>query len=142
MTKKGKLQEYFVGQVIRADENYLDSEGNIETFIVGEDQEEYLVLTDSQADDRVKEKIKDDVWTFNSSFLRRYVDLPADLIETIQQRMYEDANEVFVKLIDAGVGMTQFIEDAVIEDGRGAFLSPYDHEEIDLGNGYYAYRQN
>ena len=44
------------------DTSYIDLDGaNV--------NESYMVLTDEEADEKVKEYIKDSVWAFNSSFL-------------------------------------------------------------------------
>lgn len=103
------------------------------------ESEEWLVCTDEEADELVAQHIRDSVWAFRASFLASHIeDLPESEIQRIQESMYEDANAVLTRLIG---DMDHFIDDAVSADGRGHFLSPYDGEEVEMGD-FVAYRRN
>jgi len=112
------------------------------------DNEHYLVYTDEEADEAVREDIEEMVWAFNASFLQAHTGVDADAIEKIQE-MCEKANEplkAIIKDFDA------FVEEAstplpekFTTTGRGHFLASYDHEENKItfnGITYYIYRRN
>ena len=111
--------------------------------------QEYLVLTDDEADEKVAEYIKDSVWAFNPSFLSSHSDIDEGVFKLLQDKC-ESANEAVLKLIK---DFDKFVEDAVGTDGRGHFLSSYDGEENEIGlfkffcpeynnETYYIYRTN
>ena len=105
------------------------------------DSEDYLVLTDEEADEAVREDIEEMVWAFTPSFLRAHTGVTIEAIAKIQE-MSEDANEPLTAMIK---DFDYFVEDAVKCDGRGHFLAPYDHEENEItfsGITYYIYRRN
>lgn len=114
------------------------------TFEYG--KQEYLVLTEEEADERCKNYILDTLWAFNTSFLTNYIscgnkyedkDLEKSLV-TLQE-LCETSN-VVIKLL-VGNRIDELIEDAISTDGRRVFLASYDGEEIEEGN-YYIYRTN
>jgi hypothetical protein len=106
-----------------------------------------LVLSDSEADEKAAEYIKDTVWAFRPEFLAAHSSLDAETIGIIQGAKYEDANAPLLRTIS---DVEHFIDDAVSADGRGHFLSGYDGEENEQGltlqNGtrqtVYIYRTN
>ena len=103
------------------------------------DGEEYMILTDDEADEKVAEYIKDSVWAFNPSFLSCHSGIDQDVFKLLQEKC-ESANEAILKLIK---DFDHFVEDAVASDGRGHFLSSYDgyENEQELDNEtYYIYR--
>ena len=109
-------------------------------------KQEYLVLTEEEADERCKDYILDTLWAFNTSFLTNYIscenryedrDLEKSLV-TLQE-LCETSN-VVIKLL-VGNRIDELIEDAISTDGRRVFLASYDGEEIEEGN-YYIYRTN
>jgi len=103
--------------------------------------QEYLVLTDDEADEKVAEYIKDSVWAFNPSFLSSHSDIDEGVFKLLQDKC-ESANEAVLKLIK---DFDKFVEDAVATDGRGHFLSSYDGEENDHEHDnetYYIYQTN
>lgn len=105
-------------------------------------REEYLVCDDLEADAKVGEDILDSVWAFNPSFLEAHTGVDAEAIEAIQEKMSEDANEPLKRMIK---DLDHFVKDAVLSDGRGHFLSPYDGEENEEkigGEYFFIYRQN
>ena len=106
---------------------------------------EYMVLTEDEADDMVEQQIKDSVWAFNKSFLNSHSMPIANMTDACFmkiQEMCEDANETILRLID---DVEHFINDAIMWDGRGHFLSSYDGQEneVQIGKKYYfIYRTN
>lgn len=106
-------------------------------------RQEYLVLTDSEADEKVGEYIKQSLWAFNASFLASETDLPEEVFTAIQSNdKHESNNDVMERLIErSDGGMEGFIESAISADGRGQFLAQYDNEENEEG-GFYIYRTN
>lgn len=104
---------------------------------------EYLVLTDSEADQRCAECIKDSLWAFNASFLSAHMKnrldkSGIDALQEMQSKLCESANPIVLNMID---DLDYLIEDAINADGRGYFLADYDFEEIEQGD-FYIYRTN
>jgi hypothetical protein len=105
------------------------------------DGEEYMILTDDEADEKVAEYIKETVWAFNPSFLSCHSGIDEDVFKLLQEKC-ESANEAILKLIK---DFDHFVEDAVASDGRGHFLSSYDGYENEQEHDretYYIYRTN
>lgn len=114
------------------------------TFEYG--KQEYLVLTDEEADERCKDYILDTLWACNTSFIRNYIDTRTDYDEkslckclVALQELCETSN-VVIKLL-VGNRIDELIEDAISTDKRGVFLASYDGEEIEESD-YYIYRTN
>ena len=110
------------------------------------DIEDYLVLTDEQADESVREYIEETVWAFTPSFLSAHTGVDEEIFEALADRC-EGNNESFKRMIK---DFDEFVEDAVACDGRGHFLADYDHEEHEVTyksidnivTTYYIYRRN
>ena len=103
--------------------------------------EEYLVLTDQEADDMAKERILDSVWAFKPEFLANHCveGVDAETIESIQNNeRCESNNAVLTRLI---ADVDHFVNDAIAADGRGHFLAGYDNEENESGE-FFIYRTN
>lgn len=103
---------------------------------------DYLILTDEEADELAEAGILDAVWAFNASFLECYLcngALTADQITALRGDSCESINDAF--LIMLGDKKEQFIKDAILSDGRGHFISSYDGYEYEVGN-YFVYRIN
>lgn len=104
--------------------------------------QEYLVLTDEEANDKVADEIRDTLWAFNASFILEnskldYVsDQVVRALQKVLEELCEDANELVYALLD---DFDDFVESAVACDGRGHFIARYDGYENEL-NGYYIYR--
>lgn len=104
---------------------------------------DYFVYTDEEADEAVKEYIKESVWAFNASFIIDHSSLPyeaREMIEYFQREKCEGANDTILALID---DFDEFASDAIGADGRGHFLSSYDgeeNEEVINGETYFIYR--
>ena len=103
------------------------------------DDEDYLVLTDEEADEKACEEIENSIWAFNSEFIASHCDLDAETILIIQEAKYEDANEPLKRLI--GKNLPGFVGDAISSDGRGHFLARYDGHENEEGE-FFIYRNN
>lgn len=132
--KISKLAEHFDC----SPDDILDHHGEI----FEHDGEEFLVLSDDEADEKAKDYILDSVWAFRSDFLAGHLKEGVDqeVVELIQANgKCESNNAAILSLID---DVDHFVNDAILADGRGHFLSNYDGEEIELNQGYYAYRIN
>ncbi len=133
-TRKEVLAHY-----LECDVDDLDGDDDDESFELG--SKEYLVLTDSEADEKAAEYIKDSLWAFNSSFLASYCDLPEEMFKAVQDKC-ESGNDAVLQCVErADGGLQGLIEEAISADGRGHFMSSYDGEENEEGD-YFIYRVN
>ena len=129
------LAEYFgcgVSEVIE--------EGNIYFKVNGD---EYLVLTDEDADEEVKSYIKESLWAFIPEFLANETGISKKVFEKLCG-MCEEGNEAILAIVEGTCGLQKLIKEAILADGRGSFLATYDGIEHEIyvpeGNYYYAYR--
>lgn len=142
---------------IKALANFLEVETNeIETsqyydngFSCG--NQEYLVLTDKEADEKAEEEITETLWAFKAEFIIQHCSTYEDMdiyeyqaavesLQKVQERVCESLNPLVRALIE---DMDDFVEDAIMSDGRGHFISHYDgeeNEELIDGTWYYIYR--
>ena len=113
----------------------------------GDDFDNFLVLTDEEADEKARREIENTVWAFNASFIIEHSKLPYEAEEMVKafQERCEGANDTLLALIE---DLDEFVEDAISADGRGHFLSPYDGDEneetVTVGDQmetFYIYRQ-
>ena len=110
-------------------------------------RQEYLVLTDEEADEAVAESIKGSLWAFNATFISSHTkkglsSAAVKALSEAQAKLCEDANDLVESMID---DLDHFIKDAVAADGRGHFLAQYDGDEQEYtmdGVTYYVYRNN
>ena len=108
---------------------------------------EYAIGTDEEADQAVKENIKQSLWAFNAEFIIDhakvgYSDAFAKQLKEMQAKLCEGCNDLVECLIE---DLDEFIDDAIGADGRGHFLSSYSGDENEItidGETYYAYRLN
>lgn len=119
-------------------ENLEESSYDESLFSLG--SQDYLVYTDEEADEAVKDYIRESVWAFNAWFIVDHTDLPNEAIEMVQgfQEKAEGANDTILALIK---DFDEFVEDAISADGRGHFLSHYNGHEEETEN-YYIFRTN
>ena len=82
------------------------------------DSEDYLVLTDEEADEAVREEIEEMVWAFNPSFLSAHTGVKESVFKLLQEEC-EGSNDAIKSMIK---DFDHFVEDAVACDGRGHFL--------------------
>lgn len=106
---------------------------------------DYLVLTDSEADDRVAECVEETLWAFSPVFLDSVTDVDEIVFEAIQDNgRCEGNNKAIMSILDAtNTSISEVAHEAIIWDGRGHFLSQYDGQEIEVyadGEYYYCYR--
>jgi len=107
-------------------------------------EEDYLVLTDEEANEKTKEYIKESLWAFNANFILSECGLDlsgTESLKEMQQKVCESANDFILSLIEKTCGLDKFVESAIMADGRGHFLSTYDGEEVEQGE-YFIYRLN
>lgn len=121
----------------------IKQEGN--SFFVEDD--EYLVLTEEEADEAAEDYIKDCLWAFNADFILQHTPCYDCLdrdeyndalrsLKDIQEKSYESA-QGFIKAIIADID--DFVYDAIQADGRGHFIATYDGEEHEQ-DGFFIYR--
>lgn len=135
MKKKNVLSSF-----LRVHTNEVEPDSyNSSSYTYGKN--EYLVLTDKEANKLCKEFIKESLWAFRSDCIAEYIkaNIPTKYIQKMQADMCEGANEIIKGLI--GANINSFINDAIYCDGRGHFISSYDGDEIEFNN-YYIYRIN
>ena len=143
-----KDEDLIKNERVKALKNHLelnDEETNEITLEDGESfhygDQEYLVLTDEEADEKTEEYIKESVWAFNSSFLSSHSNIDEEVFKLLSEKC-EDSNDAVLSMIK---DFDHFVSDAISSDGRGHFLSSYDHSESDEeinGTTYYIYRTN
>ncbi len=103
--------------------------------------EDWICLSDEEADERAEEYILDSVWAFNPSFLSYHTDTDEEVFKLLQDKC-EGSNDAILRMIK---DKDYFVEDAINSDGRGHFISFYDgeeHEQYINKNFYYCYRIN
>ena len=107
---------------------------------------DYLVLTDDEADEKAKEYILDSLWAFNASFIAEQTGLDNEIIQAIHDNgKCESNNDTFYNLINKLGDLDTFVSDAISADGRGHFMSSYDgneNEEYINNTTFYIYRIN
>ena len=137
MDNKIKALADFLGKSV---ENLRDNGDNCYQVVDGY---EYLVLTDGEADEKAQEYIEDSLWAFNAEFILNICELDSgsNVIESLrkmQETSCEGCNDFIRALIEGTCGIDAFVEEAILADGRGHFLSTYDGEEGEQ-DGYYIY---
>ena len=138
MRNKKEALEVFLGEEV---ENLCDN------IFESESGEEYMVLTDDEADNEAEKNIKDSLWAFNADFILKHTNFYRistaeedqvfiNSIKVMQNTLCENANGLVYAMIE---DIDIFIGGAIEEDGRGHFISMYDGEENEQ-NGFYIYR--
>lgn len=116
-------------------------------------KEEYLVLTEEEANKRAREDIERDLWAFMPEFILSHCstyenmsnweyNFAKEALEKIQSHFAEGINELIKAMIK---DLDEFVKDAIIEDGRGRFISHYDGYEDEYninGMTFFIYRLN
>jgi len=92
---------------------------------------EWLVLTDIEADNRASDYILDSLWTFHDWFIHGHIRDPNIEVEHLKPilELCENANPIIRAMIG---DIEYFVEDAIKSDGRGQFLARYDGDEIEI----------
>ncbi len=102
---------------------------------------DWICLSDEQADEMAKDYILESVWAFNPSFLSAHTEIDEEIFKMLQDKC-EDSNDAILRMIK---DIDHFVQDAIISDGRGHFISSYDgeeHEQFINDNWFYCYRIN
>ena len=104
---------------------------------------EYLVLTDGEANEKAQEYIEEPLWAFDAGFILETCgrDSSSNIIRSLrnmQEDSCEGCNDFIRALVDGTCGIDEFVDQAIIADGRGNFLSSYDGEEGEQ-DGYFIY---
>tara|TARA_Y100001938_G_C7933492_1_gene350528 strand:+ start:134 stop:613 length:480 start_codon:yes stop_codon:yes gene_type:complete len=118
-------QEYTVQAIVLA-KHLGVSVDDAESYI---DDQDYLVLTDEEADQEVYDYIKESVWAFKPSFLSAHTGYIKESVFELLQKDCEGANDAIMSMIK---DFDHFVDDAVSCDGRGHFLSGYDGNEHEV----------
>lgn len=114
---------------------------------------EYLVLTEEEANDKAREEIERSLWAFNPDFILTHnencssmgnweYDTAIEALKEAQGKSCENLNGLVRCLIS---NMDEFVEDAIMADGRGHFIAFYDGREEEqrvAGVDYYIYQIN
>ena len=114
------------------------------SYAIGD--EEYLVLTDEEADEKLKEDIEQSIWAFNPDFIEGETGISglAKLIKAASNEC-EKLNEPLLEIVEKTCGIDNFVQDADDADGRGHFLASYNDVENEVkvdGKIFYIYRTN
>jgi len=125
-----------IADFLRVDTDQIEEGYNENIFEFG--NEEYLVVTDGEAYELAEEYIKESLWAFRPSFLAEHSNVSEDIFQALQEKCYEDANEMILNSI---IDIDDLVYSAIMEDGIGHFLNSYDGEEESL-NDLYIYRIN
>jgi len=116
------------------------------SFQEWEDETNYIVCTDEEADDLAYNNIVDSLWAFTPSFLAGETGIDIEVFEALAANgKCESNNDAVASLINSTCGVAEFVDSAVGADGRGHFIAHYDHEEheVKVGNKtFYIYRVN
>lgn len=106
------------------------------------EDEDYLILTDEEANEKAREYILDSLWAFNADFIIEHCKkldfVYSKDLQKIQAEQCENCNRLIEALID---DIDEFVEDAIDTDGRGHFISWYDGEEQETEH-FFVYRMN
>ena len=132
-----ELSEEEKTELVREDNDGLYSYGN----------QEYLVLTDKEADDKAREEIEYSLWAFKADFIIRHTstydemdsyeyEAAVESLRKAQETQCENLNPLVKALIE---DMDDFVESAIMADGRGHFIARYDGHENEQGD-YFIYR--
>lgn len=114
--------------------------GDCYTVTTGEEGEmTFLVLNEEDREYYVTEEIKDRLWAFIPEFLAECTEIEVTPFETMAAQGDETFNNVIKILIENTCGMEYFVEQAVVTDGYGHFLSTYDGDENESGE-FFIYR--
>lgn len=106
---------------------------------------EYAIGTDEEAQEACVEYVKESIRSFKASFILSECDLPAQLeegIRAMQEKRCESCNDTLLELVEKCTTLESFTDSAISADGRGHFLASYDGSEMDLADGYVAFRIN
>lgn len=94
---------------------------------------DYIVLDDSEADEKAKEHIEDSLWAFNASFLSGVTGFDEEIFKAIQDNdKCESNNNAILQLVTNNPNnstLDDLVSEAISANGRGHFLNTYDGNE-------------
>jgi len=133
LTDEYELQAIVLAHYLAEGDNRVDYDEAQNDF----DSEHYLVYTDEEADEAVRENIEGMVWAFTPSFLSAHTGVDEEIFVALADRC-EDNNDSYKRMIK---DFDHFVDDAVSCDGRGHFLDVNLEENEITFNGitYYIY---
>ena len=79
------------------------------------------------ANQKARDNINETLYLCNADFIARHLNLPVSVIEFIQNS--KDSDVILDSLINRLNERTNMIEDALLSDSRGHYISHYDCEE-------------
>jgi hypothetical protein len=133
---------------IKALANFLEikksniTEGYDEFTFETEENGEYMVLTDEEADEKAAAYIEQSLWAFSTGFLASETGIDEEVFKAIQaNERCESNNDAIESIVNSTCGIDDFVESAISADGRGHFINSYDGEESQEGE-YFIYRVN
>ena len=141
LTDEYELQAIVLAHYLAEGDNRVDYDEAQDNF----DNHDYLVLTDDEADEAVREEIEEMLWAFNSSFLAGETGVDEDVfLALFNNGKCESNNDAIASLIKSTCGLQEFVDSAISADGRGHFLDVNLEENEITFNGitYYIYRRN
>lgn len=103
----------------------------------------YAIYPEEEAEEAVKEHLKESLWAVNADFLADYTGVDWKVFQALSG-LYEEANDAILALIESNGSLEDFTQKVIKADGRGAFLSGYDGQEIEIfidGAWFYLYRE-
>ena len=95
---------------------------------------EYKILTQDQVYDWMNGHVEQTAAYFNAEFLANMTELPEEVFTALAKT---EAHEAVLKLIENTCGITEFIDQAIEDDGVGHFLNSYDGTSYELQAGDY-----
>lgn len=109
--------------------------------------EEFAIGLPEEADEAVRNYIRDSLWTFRASYILKHSRVGETkkvekAIEEMQVKLGEECNEIIYALLE---DFEKFVKAAIEDDGRGVYLASYDGEELEInisGIQFLAYRLN
>lgn len=92
---------------------------------------EYLVLTEEDADQKVREYIEDSLWSFSPVWLEGETGIDSEVFSKLSESC-ENGNDAVLALVNSTCGLDDLITAAIETDGRVHFLNTYDGHETEV----------
>lgn len=102
-----------------------------------------IATTEEQADAAAKSAILDSLWAFSADFVVNFmrsqkilevgsqeIDAIVKALKEMQEKLGETAGPLIRALVHSK--LDEFVEEAILSDGRGHFLASYDNEEDEV----------
>lgn len=108
---------------------------------INKQKDDYLVLTDKEADEKAVEYIKKSLSDFNADFILQQCGLDLSKAGLLKDK----GNDFILSLIERTIGIDSFAKSTIPMDGRGQFIPSLDGEEYEVTVGeatYFVYKIN